>query len=50
MALGRRPNTALKDALEIALPQAKVLLLGDANSPKMAMDAVTQAAELAAAL
>ncbi len=50
VALGRRPNTALKDALEIALPQAKVLLLGDANSPKMAMDAVTQAAELAAAL
>ena len=50
VALGRRPNAALKETLEAALPRAKVLLLGDANTPKMAMDAVIHAAELAAAL
>lgn len=51
-ALGRTSRTSqqLRQELSDAFPELPILLLGDADTPGMAMDAITAAAQIAAGL
>ncbi len=50
VAAGRKPDNQLAAAVRQELPELPVYLVGDANQPGMAMDAVTGGALLAASL